>query len=727
MKPKFFKVLIFTISFINLFTNNLFTKNQKIFEGTITLLRDYSDEEYCITHLQKFLKDEYGDSIFYIPTHDERCYHIDCSKCNLGWVEEFILEDDDYNDYIEKYWSCDCVRGNSFVWRPTWSRCQYNSIYKGYFEGDFRKYRNHFFNHISYIKNNKDCSCYWPELNPLATEINNNSIVLFYNLFKKTPLKVLYEEDTEQQDFMGVKTYSHWGYSGLSIYIASNSFFYSDYEKKLIDIENYSKNHFNKEDYNLINSQIEYIRDSLIPQYYLLYLTCQWSHPHEYVNFEKTYLDYLWGSLEDEDNLYKRSYEPIIYSNVADGKNIQPFYTSSDFDIYEFEQSKNKIKTKKVILETQHRSYEYDDETKNIEKSIDESKIRLSELYLARGSVLNEALLYNEAIQILTESIKIYPNNTFSYIERALAYFETGQVDLAIIDIEKYHSISTRKYSSLSFHENKSHLKSYFEYSTGFIQGSMIGMKDSVVDIIPSTLSSLKGISQGIWSFVCSPIDVSNELIQTSYDLVEYIKLHTTSEMLMDMAPEVKNLLLQWDKINDKDKGYQLGYIVGKYGIEIFGGGGSVKLVKKYRDFKRANIVLTMDTCAKSKSNKIRILQEATLKESQRKDFFKSCNVKIHWDSQNKHIPGKHNYIAGKSIFEHKDPQKLIDQFAGKGRRANNVKPGNPGYLEIVDFKEHIGIWLEKDGKLSLPTTKGKIHYSKKGAHIVPYYPHGEL
>lgn len=43
-------------------------------------------------------------------------------------------------------------------------------------------------------------------------------------------------------------------------------------------------------------------------------------------------------------------------------------------------------------------------------------------------------------------------------------------------------------------------------------------------------------------------------------------------------------------------------------------------------------------------------------------------------------------------------------------------------YREFVDFKEHIGTWKNKEGG-SLPTTKGIIHYSRNGAHIIPAYP----
>ncbi len=92
-----------------------------------------------------------------------------------------------------------------------------------------------------------------------------------------------------------------------------------------------------------------------------------------------------------------------------------------------------------------------------------------------------------------------------------------------------------------------------------------------------------------------------------------------------------------------------------------------------------------------------------------------------------KHIPGRHNYIEGRSIFEHSDPQKLIDNFAGTGQKVNHVLPGKPGYKEIIDFREHIGIWKTKDGKFSLPTTKGTIHYSKDGCHIIPAKPNNFL
>ena len=72
---------------------------------------------------------------------------------------------------------------------------------------------------------------------------------------------------------------------------------------------------------------------------------------------------------------------------------------------------------------------------------------------------------------------------------------------------------------------------------------------------------------------------------------------------------------------------------------------------------------------------------------------------------------------AGKSPLTHKDPQALLDKHAGTGDPVGAVPRGEPGFKERVDFGEVIG---SVNGE---PTTKGIIHYSKTGAHIVPARP----
>lgn len=90
---------------------------------------------------------------------------------------------------------------------------------------------------------------------------------------------------------------------------------------------------------------------------------------------------------------------------------------------------------------------------------------------------------------------------------------------------------------------------------------------------------------------------------------------------------------------------------------------------------------------------------------------------------QGKHIPGHKNFILGRSEWTHPDPQDLVNTFAGKGTQAGKVAKGMPGYKERIDFGEVIGNYVDPVTGLSVPTTKGIIHYGADGVHIVPARP----
>ncbi|MFP7467026.1 T7SS effector LXG polymorphic toxin [Bacillus safensis] len=98
--------------------------------------------------------------------------------------------------------------------------------------------------------------------------------------------------------------------------------------------------------------------------------------------------------------------------------------------------------------------------------------------------------------------------------------------------------------------------------------------------------------------------------------------------------------------------------------------------------------------------------------------------VKVKPGAQEKHIPDAPNYkqeVANgkkKSIFngDNKKAQELLDKFAGKGTKIGEHK-------ERVDFGQMIGKYYDKDTGKYVETTRGLIHYSKNGAHIVPSEP----
>ncbi|MCY7566938.1 T7SS effector LXG polymorphic toxin [Bacillus safensis] len=99
--------------------------------------------------------------------------------------------------------------------------------------------------------------------------------------------------------------------------------------------------------------------------------------------------------------------------------------------------------------------------------------------------------------------------------------------------------------------------------------------------------------------------------------------------------------------------------------------------------------------------------------------------AKVKPGAQEKHIPDAPNYkqeIANgktKSIFfgDNKKAQKLLDKHAGTG---DMLKTKNK---ERVDFGQVIGKHYNTETNKYEETTRGIIHYSKNGAHIVPSQP----
>jgi RHS repeat-associated protein len=88
---------------------------------------------------------------------------------------------------------------------------------------------------------------------------------------------------------------------------------------------------------------------------------------------------------------------------------------------------------------------------------------------------------------------------------------------------------------------------------------------------------------------------------------------------------------------------------------------------------------------------------------------------KINWSKQERHLLGHAGFKPGRSELT-TDPERLL-QRAGTGQIISGTTK------ERVDFGEMIGIYVDDTTGQSLPTTKGIIHHSATGAHIVPARP----
>lgn len=113
-------------------------------------------------------------------------------------------------------------------------------------------------------------------------------------------------------------------------------------------------------------------------------------------------------------------------------------------------------------------------------------------------------------------------------------------------------------------------------------------------------------------------------------------------------------------------------------------------------------------------------------KDSKLKSAIRSgkYNLKVHEGKQGKHIVGHNNYVEGRSIvsISSEKLQSLIYKHAGTGdiiRTRKDVWNNK----EVVDFREPIGEYIDRETGERIQTSVGTIHYSKDGIHVVPAKP----
>ncbi len=125
------------------------------------------------------------------------------------------------------------------------------------------------------------------------------------------------------------------------------------------------------------------------------------------------------------------------------------------------------------------------------------------------------------------------------------------------------------------------------------------------------------------------------------------------------------------------------------------------------------------------KNIKAEVLKQKVLnaKIKETREFIKTTQpLKIEDGKQGKHILGHNNYIEGRSYLtiSLEEAQELINKYAGTGEIKTNSK-GEWDRKETIKTNKEIGINVSILDGSENKTNGFKIHYSKKGTHIVPY------
>ncbi|MBI3211803.1 MAG: hypothetical protein HYZ47_03865 [Simkania negevensis] len=341
-----------------------------------------------------------------------------------------------------------------------------------------------------------------------------------------------------------------------------------------------------------------------------------------------------------------------------------------------------------------------------------------SSIFLKKGQSESEVGLYNEAILSLGRAIENSSSSNLSeiYLERAIAYFETGNLEEAIQDFKRSNI------------QNKDlNIENGYLFSLGLVEGTLQGGMEGLVNFFPSLLDTASGLGHGIWAFAESPIECTKEFYQGVKDCVAFLKEHPPAQALGAIIPELGDLMHNWDHLNLRQQGEKIGLVIGKYGIDIFLTRGAVKGVKAYRDLRKANATLTLRHMASSPEFAIKVEQASKnwwrqtskqieqLKKGKDLDanLYKAFRKQVLTEVQVRKILHK----AGYKTFPRPKgiPQDWTVRISQKGggivyQHKNNqfyvrVSPGNPtspNYVQQHPYVVHVTDkgCLNKDGKL---------------------------
>jgi tetratricopeptide (TPR) repeat protein len=178
-------------------------------------------------------------------------------------------------------------------------------------------------------------------------------------------------------------------------------------------------------------------------------------------------------------------------------------------------------------------------------------------VYAARGAYAADIKLYDQAYSDFDKALKLNPNNSDVYLNRALTYFETGQIDKAAADFQKHVSLRSEP------------IKDMKDFSLGFARGLGRGVKDSGV-----------GLYEFAGDLAFHPISTATKMYESGKMLFELTKSAQWQEIAQVLSPEAYELATNWEILSFEKRGELSGYVFGKHGADILIPGASIKLVK---------------------------------------------------------------------------------------------------------------------------------------------------
>lgn len=296
-------------------------------------------------------------------------------------------------------------------------------------------------------------------------------------------------------------------------------------------------------------------------------------------------------------------------------------------------------------------------------QSVRESKLQ-AELHYRSGFTSLQNNAYDEAIMALNQSLEFNPYLDDAYLYRAACYYELGQADKAISDYRSLQAIASCPSETV-------HTEYTDSFAMGLCEGVGAGLQQAVIDIVPSLYATVTGMGQFCWS-MCEAkyrTEVANSLI----DYFDYIRSLEMDVVKQQLLYTLHSLIEFWDETPPRERGLQIGNVIGHFGVDVLLPGTYIKCVKAFNKFqriKKANLIATLHEIS-AESTTAKLLLDKSL-----------YSQKFYADALNMKYPG--SLIAGTGHVKSIDDLPRLIALYG-GTRADWVKKTS-GTFNVVDI-----------------------------------------
>src|SRR3989344_3000228 len=225
--------------------------------------------------------------------------------------------------------------------------------------------------------------------------------------------------------------------------------------------------------------------------------------------------------------------------------------------------------------------------------NFDPNKTLPENVYSQIGQFALKEEYFDIAIDNFDKLIEINPKNSDAYLQKAFTHYENGELEKSIENFNIYATIIEDK-----------PITNYLSNSVDFVSGFRSGLFEGGID-------SGKQLALFAANTITHPVDTTVGIYQAFSSLANLAVSQEWKTLSQVIAPEICDIIKNWNDLSPNEKGRQSGYILGKYGADILLPGAIAKGISKgvksaeeliniVKNLERAEQVLVLEAVAET-------------------------------------------------------------------------------------------------------------------------------